>query len=178
MNILQSGVGKLYEMLHKHKRPGYNFLKFKGVLYLKHMRSGLLLKDHGLVSANLVTTIFCEDLVDNLIAEVPQFGDYKYHQSGVDASPSPAIGDTNAIIDTTGCPAPIAGTQVQSTAVIYESVVTVPYVSSLSITQHGIGNNSTWGSAILMDHHGFTAVPVVNGDSIQFTYDLTCTAGG
>jgi hypothetical protein len=29
-----------------------------------------------------------------------------------------------------------------------------------------------------MDRHTFAAINVVNGDSIEFTYELTCTSGG
>jgi len=175
--MLKNFAGWLYERVHKHKRPGYNYIKFCGRLYLVHNKRDGSKVDHGLVCANLVTTEFCEDMVDELITETSTWGDYRWHQSGIDTTPA-AIGDSNATFNTTGCPAPVSGTQVENTSVIYESVATVPYTGTLAITEHGVGNNSTWGSATLMDRHDFTAVNVVNGDSIQFTYDLTCTAGG
>ncbi len=178
MQVIQSVTGRLYELSHKHRRPGYNFIKFKGQLYAKHFRNGMLFDDRGLVGANVVTTEFCEDVVDNLIAEVAAFGDYKFHQSGV-GSGGPVIGDTAATLDLTGPPpTPATGTQIESTAVIYESVATVNYTSSLAITEHGLGNNATWLSGTLMDRHTFTVINVVNTDSIEFTYDLTVTAGG
>jgi len=43
------------------------------------------------------------------------------------------------------------------------------------VTEHGLFNASSAGT--LMDRTVFSAINVVNGDSIQFTYELTATAG-
>jgi len=129
--------------------------------------------NYGVISTNLVTTAFVNDMVDELITETSGWGDYKYHDSGVGTTGA-AVGDTD--IETTDGESREAGTQVEDAANIYESVATISYTTTKAITEHLIANESTGGTA--MDHHVFSAINVVNGDSIQFTFDLTCTAGG
>jgi len=129
--------------------------------------------DYGLISTRLVTTAFCELMVDQLITETSVWGDFKYHDSGVGVT---GANITDVDIETTDGESRVAGTQVESSSVIYESVGTIAYTTTKSITEHGLFNAST--SVTLMDRHTFTAIGVENGDSIQFTYDLTCTAGG
>ena len=165
---------KAYELIHGYRAPHY--VKFGGTLSVKHIKADGRVDDRGIVAVNQVTDVFCEDLVDNLIAEVAAFGDYKFHISGVNVAAENQT-DTEATI-TGATPTPVTGTQVESTSVIYESVATIPYVSTLAITAHGLINNTTKAGSILMDHSQFTVINVVNTDSIEFTYDLTCTAGG
>lgn len=85
-----------------------------------------------------------------------------------------AIGDT-ALQTGTGN-ARVAGTQTNPSANLYRSVATLPYSGSAAITEYGIFSASTVGT--LFDHFVFSAVNVVNGDSITFTFTLTLTAGG
>jgi len=58
----------------------------------------------------------------------------------------------------------------------YVSVGTISYTTTKAITEHGLFN--TADSTVLMDRTVFSAINVVDGDSIQFTYTLTVTAGG
>jgi len=129
--------------------------------------------NYGLLSAKLVTTAFVNLMVDELITETSAWGDFKYHDSGVGVTAA-AVGDVD--IETTDEESRVAGTQVENAANIYESVGTIAYTTTKAITEHGLFNAST--SVTLMDRHVFAAINVVNGDSIQFTFDLTCTAGG
>lgn len=130
--------------------------------------------DYGLVSAKVVTTAFVNFMVDQLQAETSVWGDFKYHDSGVGTTAA-VIGDTD--IETTDGESRVAGTQVEgASANIYKSVGTITYTSSLAITEQGLFSAST--GATLMDRHVFTAINVVNTDSIEFTYELTATAGG
>jgi len=129
--------------------------------------------DLGVISYRSVTTAFCEFMVDQLIAETTVFGDFKWHDGGVGVT---AENITDTDIETTDGEARVSGTQVESTSVIYESVGTIAYTTTKAITEHGLFNAST--GVTLMDRSQFAAINVVNGDSIQFTYDLTCTAGG
>lgn len=128
--------------------------------------------DYGLVSCRMITTAFCTFVCAQLGTETSVFGDFKYHDSGVGTT-DPAIGDTD--IETTDGESRVAGTQVPS-GVTYASVGTIAYTTSKAITEHGLFNAST--SVTLMDRSEFAAINVVNGDSIQFTYTLTLTAGG
>lgn len=100
-------------------------------------------------------------------------------------------GDT-ALVTDSGV-ARVAGTQTTPGSVnVYKSVATQSYVSSLAIVEWGI--LSAVSSGTLWDRRWFntagapatTAVAalvaapinVLNGDSIQFSYSLTCNAGG
>jgi hypothetical protein len=131
-------------------------------------------EDFGVVCRRVVTTVFVNDMVDNLITELAAWGDYKFHDSGIGVT-GPVIGDTD--IETSDGEARVAGTQIEgASANIYKSVGTITYTTTKAITEHGLFNIITAG--ILMDRHTFTAINVVNTDQIEFTYELTCTAGG
>ena len=129
--------------------------------------------NYGIVSRRVVTTAFVNEMVDQMIAETSTWGDFKYHDSGVGTTPA-AVGDTD--IETTDAESRATGTQVENAANIYETVGTISYTTTKSITEHGVFNAST--SGILIDRHVFTSIGVENGDSIQFTYDFTVSSGG
>jgi len=59
---------------------------------------------------------------------------------------------------------------------IYQSVATITYSNSYSITEHGIFSAQTDG--ILLDRSKFNAINVDPNDSIRFTYKLTVNSGG
>lgn len=145
---------------------------FYGELWAKRIRNGKVV-NYGLISARVVTTVFVDDMVDELIAETSTWGDYKYHDSGIGVTPA-AIGDT--AIETSDGEARVAGTQAENAHNIYESVGTIAYTTTKAITEHLLANDLTAG--IALDRHVFSAINVVSGDSIEFTYRLTCTAGG
>jgi len=126
----------------------------------------------GVLSYRMITTAFCTYVCAQLGTETSVFGDFKYHDSGVGTT-DPAVGDTD--IETTDGESRATGTQAPS-GVTYVSVGTISYTTSKAITEHGLFNAST--SVTLMDRSEFAAVNVVSGDSIQFTYTLTLTAGG
>lgn len=60
---------------------------------------------------------------------------------------------------------------------IYETVATNSVDASVAAVEHGIFNNATVGSGVLLDRTVFTVVNLSSGDSLQSTYDLTFTAG-
>jgi hypothetical protein len=84
-----------------------------------------------------------------------------------------AIGNT--AMETTDGESRATGTQTESAANAYQSVGTIAYTSTKAVTEHGLFNDSSAGT--LMDRTVFSAINVVSGDSIQFTYTLTLTAG-
>lgn len=130
--------------------------------------------DYGLISTRLVTTAFVNFMVAQLQTETSEWGDFKYHDSGT--------GIVSADVGNTGLGTPwggarTVGTQVEgASANIYESVATTAYNDTFAITEHGLFSQAA--GTTLMDRHVFAAINVVNGDSISFTYELTCTAGG
>jgi len=127
----------------------------------------------GVLSYRVVTTAFVDFVTDQLQTETSVFGDFKYHDSGVGTT-DPAITDTD--IETTDGESRATGTQTESSHNVYQSVGTISYTTTKAITEHGLFNAST--GVTLMDRSEFAAINVVNGDSIQFTYSLTLTAGG
>ena len=132
--------------------------------------------DYGIVSRKKVTKAFVLDIVDAMVdaagaGQHPKFNDYKYHDSGVGTT---AESNDDTDIETTDGESRVAGTQVDgstASAGIYTSVGTISYTSTKAITEHGLFNESTGG--VLLDRSVFSAINVVNGDSIQFTYSLT-----
>lgn len=143
-----------------------------GKLYATHIRSDGTTEELGLVSTKKVTTAFANYLVDGLQANTTDVALFKYHDSGTGTT-----AESNAqtgLITPTGI-ARVTGTQTEgSSANIYKSVATIAYNNTFAVTEHGLFSASTSGT--LMDRSLFTAINVVNGDSIQFTYELTVNA--
>ena len=129
--------------------------------------------NYGLLGRRSVTTAFCAFVVDQLQAETAVFGDFKFHDSGVGTT---AENIANTTIETTDGESRATGTQTETSSVVYASVGTISYTTTKAITEHGLFNDATVGT--LLDRTVFSAINVVNGDSIQFTYSLTVTAGG
>lgn len=151
----------------------FKIASMHGRLRARLIRANGMVINYGLISTRLVTTAFVNFVVDQLITESTIFGDYKYHDSGVGVT---AANVSDVDIETTDGESRVAGTQVEDAANIYESVGTIAYTTTKAITEHGLFNAST--GVTLMDRHVFSALNVENGDSIEFTYDLTVTAGG
>lgn len=137
-----------------------------------HKASGEVI-NYGVLGYRAVTTAFVSFVVDQLQTETSVFGDFKYHDSGVGTT---AENVTDTAMETTDGESRATGTQTESAATAYRSVGTISYTSTKAITEHGLFNDATTGT--LMDRTVFTAVNVVNGDSIAFTYTLTVSAGG
>lgn len=174
--VLLWRLRNLHNLLRGWRVPIALMLKIPTVFGMLH--ATLVRKDGtrirlGLVSLRVVTTAFVDLMVDQLIAESSVWGDFKYHDSGVGTTPA-AVGDVD--IETTDGESRATGTQVENAHNIYESVGTIAYSSTKAITEHGLFNALT--GVTLLDRHVFSAINVENGDSIEFTYRLTCTAGG
>ena len=151
-----------------------NIITMTGSLSLVHIKENGQRVNYGVVAYGLVTDAFVEFMVDQLQAETSVWGDFKYHDSGVGITGA-AVGDTD--IETTDGESRATGSQTEgATAEIYKSVGTIAYTTTKAITEHGLFSAAT--SVTLMDRHTFAAINVVNGDSIEFTYQLTCTSGG
>lgn len=146
-----------------------------GSLYVRVIKPDGKVINYGLVSTKLVTTAFVNFVVDQLQTETSVFGDFKYHQSGTGTT-DPNVSDTDT---ETAVGSKEAGTQTEgSSANIYKSVATCSYSGSSAITEHTLTNNGSNATGTLMDRHEFTAINVEDGDSIEFTYELTVSAGG
>lgn len=145
---------------------------FQGELSIVKIYANGHREDYGVVSRHLVTVAFVNYMVDNLVAETSAWGDFKYHDSGVGTTPA---ANTDTDIETTDGESRASGTQLEgASANIYKSVGTISYTSTKAITEHGLFSSAA--STTLMDRHVFAALNVVSGDSLEFTYQLTCTA--
>ena len=145
-----------------------------GSLYAQLTKKDGRVVKYGLISTHLVTDAFVEFMVDQLQTETSEWGDFKYHDSGVGTTGA-AVGDTD--IETTDGESRATGSQTEgASAEIYKSVGTISYTSTKAITEHGLFSQSA--GTTLMDRHVFSAINVENGDSIEFTYQLTCSSGG
>jgi hypothetical protein len=70
----------------------------------------------------------------------------------------------------------VAGAQSTPSAGQYRSAATINFNGSFAITEWGLF--SAAAGPTLWDRRVFAPINVANGDSIQFTYTLTCNAGG
>jgi hypothetical protein len=129
--------------------------------------------NYGLLSYRVVTNAFVAFMVDQLQTETSEWGDFKYHDSGVGTTAENAA---DTAMETTDGESRVAGTQTESAANAYRSVGTISYTTTKAITEHGLFSSEA--STTLMDRSVFAAINVVSGDSIQLTYTLTATAGG
>jgi hypothetical protein len=129
--------------------------------------------NYGTLGYRVVTTAYVNLLVDELQSSTAAHSTFLYHGSGTGTTAAD-VGDTAM---GTAVESRATGTQTEgASANIYRSVGTVGYTATRAVTEHGLFSAST--GATLMDRTVFTAINVVSGDSIQFTYELTATAGG
>lgn len=142
-----------------------------GRLHAVVLRKDGSCEELGLISTKVVTTAGVNYLVDAMQGTVePE--NLRWHASGTGAA-AEAVGDTTL---GTEVGSRVSGTLAEgASANIFRTVATVPYTSTLAITEHGIFSASTTGT--LLDRSVFSAINVINGDSIQFTYELTFPAG-
>lgn len=129
--------------------------------------------NYGVLGWRVVTTAFVNFVVDQLQTDTTEVGDFKYHDSGVGTTAENAA---DTAMETTDGESRVTGTQTESAANAYRSVGTISYTSTKAITEHGLFSSAS--STTLMDRTVFSAINVVNGDSIQFTYTLTLSSGG
>lgn len=110
---------------------------------------------------------------DCLSTSVARINTFKYHDSGTGTTAS-AVGNTALVTPFGG--ARVAGTQTNPTANKYQVQATIPYTSTLAITEWGLFSAAAGGT--LWDRKVFSSRPVVNGSSIAWSYTLTINAGG
>lgn len=71
-----------------------------------------------------------------------------------------------------------SGTQTEPAANQYRTTATLTATAARAITEHGLFNSTTAAGSKLFDRSLFSVINLANGDSIQFQYTLTLTAGG
>lgn len=128
--------------------------------------------DLGVISRRYVTTAGVNYLAATFL-NTGEPENFNYHACGTGAT---AENITDTAMGTDSGVARVSGTQTNPSSNIYQTVATMAFVSTKAITEHGIFSASTAGT--LLDRSVFSAVNVISGDSITFTYALTLTAGG
>lgn len=142
-----------------------------GRLSLRVIRGNGSVEDVGLVSTKVVTDAGVAYLVDSLQGTTePE--NLRWHGSGTGTT-AEAVAQTALVTE--------VGSRVQgslaegASANIFRTIATVTYGGTFAITEHAIFSASTAGT--MLDRSVFAAINVINGDSIEFTYELTLPAG-
>lgn len=129
-------------------------------------------EDLGVLGRRVVTDIGAAYVVD-AFQNLVELEAVNYHQSGTNTTAENAS-DTD-LGTATGSRG--TGTQSEPSSTTYRSTATIAYTSTLAITEHGIFWASS-GASTLFDRTVFSAINVINGDSITFQYTLTVNSGG
>lgn len=138
--------------------------------------------DYGVVSYRVVTDAGVAFLVDDWDANGQDISTLLYHGAGTGTTAESAS-QTALVTESTTALNPnntrATGTGSQPSANIYRSVGTLTFDADAAITEHGLFSQAATGGGTLWDRSVFAAINVVgaNGDSIQFTYSMTATAG-
>ena len=65
-----------------------------------------------------------------------------------------------------------------ASANIFSTVGTLTFDNTAAVIEHGLLSQAATGGGTLWDRSLFSAINVVSGDSIQFTYQATFNSGG
>lgn len=142
-----------------------------GRLYITKTTADGMKHEYGLVSTKVVTDAGVAYLVDAMQGTTePE--NLRWHASGTGTTAESAA--QTALV--TEVASRVQGTLAEgASANIFRTVATISYSSSFAITEHGIFSASSTGT--MLDRSVFSAINVANGDSIQFTYELTFPSG-
>jgi len=142
-------------------------------LHGKIIRANGRVENKGLLGRRVVTTAGVNYLAACFTnTNEPEL--FNFHDAGTGIV---AEATTDTALGTPWGGSRVSGTQSLPGSVnIYQTVATITFTGTFAITEHGIFSASTAGT--LLDRTKFSALNVNNGDSIQFTYQITFNAGG
>ena len=142
-----------------------------GRLYAKVKKPDGTVEDHGLISTKVVTTAGVGYIVDAFQNSV-ELENMKYHGIGTDNTAEDVADTTLGVeVETRATGTTTEG----ASANIYRTVGTVTTASARAVVEHGVFSAST--SGVLLDRSVFSVINTGDGDSIEFTYELTIPAG-
>ena len=138
-------------------------------------------EDHGLLSEKVITTTGVGFLVDAWQNSV-ELENMKYHGVGTGTN-TEAAAETALATESTTALNPDSTRATGSltegaSGNIFRSVGTPAFDATAAIIEHGLFSQAATGGGVMWDRSQFSAINVVSGDSIQFTYDMTASAGG
>lgn len=152
-----------------------------GRLYASVIRRDGTIEHLGLVSTRAVTDAGVAYIVDDWDGGANPIDSFNYHGCGTGTNAEDQT-DTALQTESTTALNPdntrATGTKSQPAANQMRTVGTVTFDGTAAITEHGIFSQAATGGGTLLDRSQFAAINVVSGDSIQFTYTLTLSAGG
>lgn len=150
-------------------------LELKSAMSARVIRANGKVEELGVLSRKVVTTAFVNYLVQSFLNSTSSPLDlFKYHDAGTGTG-TEAVGDT-ALGTAWGGSRATGTNSTGAAANVFQSLATIAFTAAKAITEHGVF--STVGGATLLDRHSFAVINVASGDSIQFTYGMTCSAGG
>lgn len=158
---VMTGIGELRAVLHRANGERINY---------------------GVLSYRVVTDAGVAYIVDDFdnAAGSADVSNFNYHGCGTGTT-AEAAGDTALVTESTTALNPdstrATGTRSQPAANQFRSVGTLTFDASAAVTEHGLFTASGTGTGTLLDRSVFSAINVVSGDSIQFTYTITFTSG-
>lgn len=132
--------------------------------------------DYGVLSYRVVTNAGVAFLVDDWDDNTTDITTMNFHASGTGTT-AEAVGDTALETEATSVTDRATGTKSQPAANQLRSVGTQTFTGSAAITEHGLLSSATEGAGVLWDRSVFSAINVVNADTIAWTYTCTLTAG-
>ncbi len=131
--------------------------------------------DLGALGKRVVTDEGVAHLVDDWDDGSGNIANFNFHDSGTGTvAEAAADGDLGT---PAGPTTRATGAKSQPSANVIRSLGTIAYTGTLAITEHGLFTTAARTTTVLWDRTVFAAINVVSGDSIQFTYDCTFTAG-
>lgn len=137
-------------------------------------------EDFGIVGYRVVTTAGVGFIVD-AFQNTTELENLKYHGIGT-GNTAEASGDTALVTESTTALNPdstrATGSTTEASANVYRTVGTLTADASIAAVEHGVFSQAATGGGTLLDRTVFSTVNLASGDSIQFTYDLTFSAGG
>lgn len=152
-----------------------------GRLHASVIRADGSIEHLGLLSTRLITDNGVAFLVDDWDNNGTDLTTMNFHGCGTGTN-AEAQSDSALQTESTTALNPdstrATGTRSQPAANQYRSVGTLTFDATAAVTEHGIFSQSATGGGTLWDRSVFSAINVVSGDSIQFTYTCTVSAGG
>lgn len=160
---------------------GVFIAKMLGVLTIYGTLSATIIRadgtriELGAIGKRVVTDAGVAHLVDDWDDGSGNIENFNFHDSGISATAENQT-DVN-LISEAGPTTRATGTKSQPSANIIRSIGTIAYTGTLAIVEHGLFTTASRATDLMWDRTVFTVINVESGDSIQFTYDCTFTAG-
>jgi hypothetical protein len=164
----------------------YRGLKGTGVfgigrLYASVIRADGTIEHLGLLSTKSITDAGVAYLVDDWDNDATDITSLHFHGCGTGTN-AENVTDVALQTESTTALNPdntrATGTESQPAANQLRTIGTVTFDNTAAITEHGIFSQAATGGGTLWDRSVFSAINVVSGDSIQFTYTLSVSSGG